>query len=329
MLRITSNLFENCKYRSADERCKKIWYGILSVQVLVVVIGTILNLMVIGSYFRRKELHKKIPHLLLMNLAVADLFNATVYGVSHVTDLLFRIDLVSDSKWFDIVTTINITSFTLTLYSSFFLYLIMAAERCIALYFPWHHAHAPRRHFWISIVIVWCFSIVMAPLGNLHRIYYIYTGSHSDVINEMHVTVDTISSIVLIILPSIITLLFIVTFFKAVLGLRSPPGQSYSNIVRSSTQIIQIRKHLKVTGVFFVMYIDSAAVFFPMSLYYNGISSYSVLLREIAPTLLISTSIFNSLLILFYKSDFRPCNQRPRRHNFHEHFQMRPVRTVN
>ena len=57
----------------------------LSVALLMITIGLILNLVLVTSFCRRPSLRRKIPNILLFNQAVADLFSCAGYGVLYVT----------------------------------------------------------------------------------------------------------------------------------------------------------------------------------------------------------------------------------------------------
>ena len=261
----------------------------------------------------------------MLNQASVDMFNAAVYGGSYTLSFMEWNGFGLSGKWWPIVWTISWISFTLSLYSSLLLYLAIAVERFLALCFPlWHRAHVRKKYVRIVIVTLWCLSALIALCRNLYNIYYINTGSHSNVLYEINVKTYNIDSILLIMLPEMITLLFIITVLRAFFGLQSPPGQSLHN-VRSNTHNARIKKQLRLTRVLFVMYFAFAAVNIPICLLVNEIIRYSPLISSIVTTLLLSTSVFNPSLTLFFKSEFRPRYQRPQRHNFQKHIHVRPV----
>ena len=219
------NLFD-CQPWTPDNRCRQIFEGIASLQILLTIIAFILNSLTISSYNRRKALRKKIPNLLLMNQAVADLFNAVVFGGSQITMLIFSMstslwDPQWRDKWVIIVLITRIVSYPLTLFSSLLLYLIIAVERFLAICFPlWHRVHAQRKHVWISVAIIWCVSTLMATCRSLYGLYASTSrGPIPNGVIEMVPIVYQIFKISFITLLTIITLLFIITFLKAFIGL--------------------------------------------------------------------------------------------------------------
>ena len=207
-------------------------------------------------------------------------------------------------KWWPIVWTISWIPFTLSLYSSLLLYLAIAMEQFLTLCSHlWHRAHVWKKYVWIVIAKLWCLSALIALCRNLYNIYYIYTGSHSNVLYEINVKTYNIDSILLIMLSEMITLLFIITVLRAFFGLQSPPGQSLHN-VRSNTHNARIKKQLRLTRVLFVMYFAFAAVNIPICLLVNEIIRYSPLISSIVTTLLLSTPAFNPSLTQSCSNDF-------------------------
>ena len=82
----------DCLPWGTQGRCIAFYYGILSIQVVVIVVAMILNSIIINTYIRKRDLREKIPNLLVMNQAVADMFNAAVFGVTLESVKLRHID---------------------------------------------------------------------------------------------------------------------------------------------------------------------------------------------------------------------------------------------
>ena len=86
----TVNSVLDCRSWSRDERCIPDCLPVI--QVVVIVAAIILNSIIISTYIRKRHLRERIPNLLLVNQAVADMFNAAVFGVTLESVMLRHID---------------------------------------------------------------------------------------------------------------------------------------------------------------------------------------------------------------------------------------------
>ena len=262
-------------------------------QLLILITSTIFNSIIVSVFCKRSTVRKKIPNILLFNQAVADSFNGGVYGVICVTELLL---LVSErEQTIPAIEHPSNTTFIVSIMSSLLLYAIIAIERFLCIYFPlWHRVRLTKRHIWNCVVIIWLVSIVLGVC------YSVILFSLSD---------NTVPYVLIYILGTtlvvIITILFIATFIRAFLSLRS-------HQVNSATQNrhASFRKQLRLTGIFSIMFFIFAIVYIPITVVYNS-SAKNYLLIQVMFTLLLITSVLDATLTIIFKKQFRVRQPQP------------------
>ena len=275
------NVFEDCLPYSNDTRCKAIFYGIMSVQLLLIIIGLILNTIIVFVFCTRASLRVKIPNILFFHQAIADLFNGGVYGVGRVTYLLVK--MVAKKKSKSLQRTFYAV-FVINLLSSVFLCTIIAIHRFVSIYFPmWHRVHLTERHVHTSIIIIWFMTI---PAVILYLVY--------DKIIIFWLMYFWVAPLVMF-----ITILFISTFIKAFLSLRPQP-------TRPTLQQSTFKRQLRLTVVFLIMFMEFSMIYIPQTLNFSdmvelgGDASLGIMF-----TLLLVTSVVNPVLTLCFRKQFR------------------------
>ena len=292
------NFFRDCVPFSNDHRCKTIFYGIMSVQLLLIITGLILNSIIVSVFCKQANVREKIPNILLFHQAIADLFNGGVYGITRVTYLMVK---KIDKKFVWAIQSIFYAAFIISLLSSIFLCTVIAIHRFVSIYFPiWHRVHLTERHVQALIIVIW---LVPIPFVILYLIYY--------KIIILWLIYTLIAPLVII-----ITVLFISTFIKAFLSLQiqsinSTPHQ------RSS------KRQLRLSLLFLVMFMEFALVYIPQTLIFSGtVGGGSDTLLGIMFTLLLLTSVVNPILTLSFRKQFRIFQSRTRPNNNRNGFQM-------
>ena len=269
------NLLRHCRSTSNHSSCKVFFYSLVSVQLVAIVLGLILNLTITFSFCKKPALRQKLPNILLLNQALADNFNCGIYGISNMIELLFQLNDVRQPINFDV----RYAFLPLTLFSSLCLYLIIALERFLSTHNPlWHRVNVRKKHIWVSVTTAWLLSIFITTMY---------------IICSLCTTVFFMIFILLSITVAMITLLFIITFIKAF--------RAVSNRPSNSTQLsIVSKKQFQSTIVSFIMFLAFAVVYSPLIV----LLIYSIR-DEITLTLLMLTSILNPLLTLYFKKEFR------------------------
>ena len=291
-----NHLFQDCVPFSDNENCTMIFGSILSLQFLTTSIGIILNTIIVTIFCKRRPVRRKIPNILLANQAIADLFNAGVFGLQRQTVSLI---LMTEKERSSAAIIISNAATTITLSSSIFLYTIIAIERYLSIYFPlWSRVHVMKKHIWASIIVSWLMSFVFGGLlalrslleGEFHRLGILYVLIY----------------ILMVSLAVLVTILFISTFTKAFLSLRSHLKIQFDSINSASKgRIDACKKQLHLTTVFLLMFIVFASVNVPLSVVLSPGSTSSYALYEIILSLLILTSLLNPILTLSFQKQFR------------------------
>ena len=263
-----------------------------AIQLMIIVAGVVLNMLVVSSFIRRPSLRKKIPNILLFNQSIADLFNSAVYGVAYIVRTAL-LSMLHDGESVKGVTTFIFLFFmVITLYCSTLLYAVIASERFLSISFPlWHRVHVTKRHIWSSIMLVWLFSIVLAIF-----IFFSFIS-----INGLRIIVNMCYSLTSVVV-FIIIVLFITTFARACHSINTQP--TLSNLGNS------LKKQVRLTMIFFIMFIAFTIVYIPLIAMFidiNVSASVSGTRSDIMCSLLLLTSLFNPILTLCFKKEFRPC----------------------
>ena len=281
-----SNFTPHCHPRSSDRHCRIIFHSIVTMQLVVIVVGIILNMIIVTSFVTRRALRKRIQSILLFNQALSDLFNAVFYGISTVSLL------ISDMVHVPLFSTdIASVSGIITIYSSLFLYTVIAFERFLAIQLPlWHRVNLRKRYMWIAVAVTWCFSMALAVLILLA--FHFPSILDALIVIELDIVLQTV-------FLAIVIFLFILTFIKTLHSMKSQPTES-----ASTTTSTYFKKQLRITGIFFLMFMSFAVVFIPLTVdLYVRNSNYVQI--NILNTMLMLTSVINPLLTLYYKKIFR------------------------
>ena len=294
------------------EDATNIFILIPSIQLVIIVPGIILNLIIFSSFIRRPSLRKKIPSILLFNQSIADLFNSAIYGVTYVVLTMFSIK-TSFERSFKVTTYIWSLFMGITLHCSVLLYGVISFERFLSICFPlWHRVHLRKRHIWFSIALVWIVSVIITTpilIGFflLKGLYMIFIVCYS------------LMSVVVF----IIIILFIITFVKASPSINTQPPQANPGN--------NMKKQIRLTMVFFIMFMAFTIVYIPLIAIFIDINSSPNargVRSMIMHSLLLLTSLFNPVLTLCFKREFRPC-RRDQGTNFRNAQEMHQMQASN
>ena len=323
-----NSLFENCSYNSTEYNVYNatIFYGIASVQITEVSIGTIMNLYVIVTFyrFRHPRMKMQIQNILLLNQALADLFNSSIFGVSNLVNVVLLMNnnnVFAKSKFPYII-------FTITHFSSVFLFAAIALERFLSIYRPvWHRACLRRKHTVVVAVMVWCIAIL---IGLCEIMIHFYSRDHI-------YTYYNVTNISLIVLVAFVTLLSTATLVKALCTIKSPNSKSRrlsesKGLNRSTTNNtikFYLKKQFRLARILFLMFLAFAVVVIPLTIFIH-IGKIGLLWGEIMNCLLMLTSIFNPSLTIYVKKDFRLKRRSTNRRSYWgDTTDMNPLRPAN
>ena len=292
------NLFEECQKLSKIGPCNSIFYSTASIQLVVILFGMIMNAIIVRSFYRRRIVRKKIPNILLFNQALADLFNGCMYGFTHLVSALLSFVQLEGNMTLNLISTL---CFVVSLSSSIFMYTTIASERFIALYLPlFHKTRLRKKHVWMAVAASWSGAVIIAATYNFNRFFKFST------------VIDLIIEYLMYLMVAIISFLFMITFIKAFRSIHVVPSQTFQDI-----NIVNLKKHLRLTAVFFAMFMAFAVAYIPKVLFYRLVER-TVVMEEIVLTLLLLTSVFNPMLTLNFKREFLPYARRSQIHRLRE-----------
>ena len=263
--------------------------------LILSLVGIALNLHIIIIYYKRKVIQSKNTNLLLMNQAMVDLVNCLVY-ISFGS--IFLISLYANAyrtyeQFFYPYYAAN-SFHHLSYISSLLTFTLLASERCFAVVFPIIHlVHATPFRIKTIMAFVWIISggVTTTILTNM----CFFKGT-------LYQGIVLIETYLFIILIAVVTTLFGVTFYKALMSLRINRKQSVKG------EMHWRRKELHLLAVLILMYTIFLLPFIPKVVsFYQFIQGKFVrddLKIGIMLILFCTASICDPLLIMFLKEDF-------------------------
>ena len=211
-----TDMLEQCEAGTSSEN-KKCHFSLLGIgffQVVIMVIGFLLNCIIVSSFFRKAQLRSKIPNVLLLNQAGADIVNILAYGLPNSLNMW---SLIVNKIHLKHLYTGIISLLILTITSSVLLFLVIAFDRFMAIFKPfWHRANVRKRHIWISVLVIWLVALIFTVIP-----VWMYDG-----IFDLSSLYLKLLNILLGFLVVLVIALHIATFFKALVSLRHSPASA-------------------------------------------------------------------------------------------------------
>ena len=280
--------WKKCKpERGYIEACNTILIGLASAQIIIAIIGIILNLFIAIPFLRDAQLRNRNANILIFNQAIADLVNCIVYGMPNAINLL-RATINQEQVPYQLTVTQATLVFTIA--SSIFTFSVIAIERYLSISRPlWHKANVRKKHLYTSIAILWILSTLLATI----RAYTTQYRKKDSVWLE-------ITQVLLGLLVILISIIFISTFKAAHRAISRSPSDSNSD---QRNRLI-MRQKIRLTVMFFLMFTIFIFGFIPVVVsteqtYYLQASVQAILLA------LCLTSVLNPLLVLCFTKTFR------------------------
>ena len=90
--------------------------------LITIILGTSLNLLVIITYLRRRNIHQFLPYLLIVNQWCVDIFNKLIYCAFDIALVYFLIYGGELNRFFTIFN--NISTFASLVSSGFYFFLV-------------------------------------------------------------------------------------------------------------------------------------------------------------------------------------------------------------
>ena len=268
------------------------------VGVILALFGIILNSTIIRIYHKRKAIQNKGANLLLVNQAMvnwmncfayvlfASLHSITLYINPYRKRFQFFYTVYASNGFHDLSYTSSILTFT-----------VIAIERLFAVVFPIKHRNYMKKSYITGImVLVW----IVSSGGALT--IWISTYMQKVQVYRNYLVIELYSYLCLI---AVVTILFGVTFYKALIFLRklaNGPSQGESNMHMN-------KRELRLVIIFIIMYATFLLSLIPKVLgifqYIKGNFNQNALTAAVLTLLFCASSICDPLLTLFIREDFK------------------------
>ena len=242
-----------------------------------------------GGY-NNSNVRRKISNVLIFNQAVADLVNCLIYGIPNAVYLLLA---TLEKQEFVLQYMVYSTTITLTAASSLGIFVVIAVERYLSISRPiWHKANVRKKHIWICILIFWLLSLLMSAF----RAYTILSHRY-----HMQMTHLRVMQVFVAVLVLIVIIIYVFTFKTAHRSVTRPPKNSASSYRRNE----RMKRQIYLSVMFLLMFIVFNLCFIPIIIeIFLDVHYLSVLLQTMFLPLCL-TSVFNPLLVLCFKREFR------------------------
>ena len=276
-----TNPITECKADLLNERCTEIFLTILSIDTVIVLLGMMLNIMVCFIYYRRKIIRNKLPNILLVNHALADLFTCMMYILPN-TVFHFILTIDKTKKYQNYHDPIEFTAFV-SISSSSCIYTLAGFERWLSIVKPiWHHVHIKTKHAWRAAMLSWLISISCSlPSILVDETYAIYYIS---------------AQVIMVMFIIAISALFIKTWYTALVEVRR------HRQLRSDSNRVLIELH--ITKIFALMFLLFTMTFIPLA---TANPDKRTPERRIKILLFALSAVNSPILTLTLKRDFRLC----------------------
>ena len=272
----------NVRLIYSSKNAQQYFFSILSMDRVIMFLGMMLNFMVCIVYFSRRAIRSKLPNVLLLNQAFADLFTCMVYILPNI---VFQIILTihKTKKYHYLHDPIRKVITFASITSSILIYSVAAFERWLSIATPlWHRVNLKTQHIWNAVRVIWLISIGSSlPAIFVDKTYVIYYRSMQGL---------------MVLFVVAISILFITTWYKAIVEVRR-----HHQLGSDSNGVT---KELQITKIFALMYLLFIMNFTPLATANPNIMSPE---RRIKILLFELSTMINPILTMTLKRDFRIC----------------------
>ena len=282
------NPFTECEADFLNQRCTNIFLTISSIDTFIGVLGMILNLLVCVIYYRRGATQNKLPNILFVNQAFADLFTCTIYILPN-TVFLFIFTVNKTRKYHNFHEPIHEFPAFVSICSSVLIYTVAVFERWLSIAKPiWHHVNVKTKHIWRAVMVSWLISLGMS----LQAIFVDETPA------ETYAIYYKAMQGIMVVFMAAITILFITTWYTALVEVRR------HRQLRSDSN--RVKTELRITKIFAIMYTLFVMAFIPLATIHQNIMSP---VRRIKILLFTLSAMVNPMLTLTLRRDYKICQR--------------------
>ena len=167
------NPIEDCHpIMYANQKCDSAFLGIISVQFLVIAVALFLNATVVYAFWKKPQIRKKIPNVLLFMHAVVDLMICLLYALPNPIFLLIQ---KRNKTVMSFMLPMERGTLHLSASSSILLFTLTAAERFVSLYKPiWHRLYISTRRVWMAAAVALTLSVINSCTAVITYVYHRY-----------------------------------------------------------------------------------------------------------------------------------------------------------
>ena len=301
---LVSDLYETGVHRGAMYcNCNPFFPTAGRIAFVAAVLGLILNTLVLLLYIRRKAIRPKISCILLAHQAIVDIVNCLFFLFPYCGYHTFLLHTkIHPVTWnHSQMALIIICLWCLSAASSILSFTLTALERCMAVWMPlWHRANLSKLHIMRAFGLIWLTSILATGILAAVR----FTSYQAAGILRI-VFASIAGSLVLF-----VTFLFSITYYKALLALRSNKKRAKSSL-EVARYLGSIKRELHLTAVFVAMYVFFFAAFVPLILVI--LEHAENVAQSVSLVMFALSSFLNPTITLVTRRDFKlRCIQRGR-----------------
>ena len=278
------NTIDDCRADMYGNRtCYSAFVGVITVQFVVIVIALVLNSLVVHAFRKKPSMRKKIPNVLLFMQALVDFVNCFVYALPSP---IFLIIQQRNRKVMSYMLPVEKGTLVLSASSSIWLFSMIAAERFISLYKPvWHRQNINTRKIWKIAAAALAFSVITTVVTVSTEKYH-----HSDMFVRL-------LQALLCLFFLLVTILYAWSFKIAY--------QSVCNQREASQDNVRLKKELRMVSLFVSMYFIFIIGLTPLLLTVAMSDEFYNVRTQLNLSIFTLTSVFNPLLTLWLKKEFR------------------------
>ena len=312
---LTPSPYWYCVYDCSSEETYITIIGV--VQVVLAIVATSLNSVVIVKFCRHEQIRKKIANILFFHQACVDAFNSACYILPlGLTNTLIK---YFESKYHAAMLDTMLVLVFISVWSSFFTFVLIAVQRFVALSKPfWHQIHVTPRKVKIASGVLWLLTGLGAMFITLLYKYFI----------AIYMKVVDFQFMLAIVLMVLISGIMLWTFCKAFQSTRAAtvsvkfknrnsnaqkylPDSDTSNYDQkekdksqpSLVLLARAKKERKLTIIFITIYLIFLAAFLPRKIIYLHGCTYVI--ASVAETMLGVSSLVNPILTITLKEDYK------------------------
>ena len=222
------------------------------VEIIIAFMAIYMNIYIMKNVLKRNTSRRRVSTLLILNQCTVDLFNSVMFVLLNGAYECWQSyhskieDFIENIPIYAIFSKLLVFTFTVSVISSVFSFLLVSIERFMAILTPlYHRRNLTRKKLYVCITLVWLSSFAVAGMGHVMLIYF---PNKRRIYNYLVLAIIASSSI-------LVSFLFLVTYFKSRNSVRNGNSHNYTS-----------EKEVRLTIIFISMYLIFLLVPLPMTI---------------------------------------------------------------